>query len=52
MYRVVTRNFGGTFTVWHEGTKAQCWKWIEGRYGHRPPFAAVTKKQSGFDSLF
>ncbi len=51
-YRVVTRNIGDTYTVMFEGTKQACWKFVEGRWGHRPPFAAVTKRTSNFESLF
>ena len=52
--RVVTRDHGKdepTFTVWFEGTRAQCRRWILGRYGHFPPFAVVTKRTANFDRI-
>lgn len=52
MKRVVTRNHGDTYTVWFEGTRAECRRWIIGRYGHWPPFAAITQRTHNFHHVF
>lgn len=52
-HKVVTRNFGGTYTVWCEGSRSDCEKWILGRYGHFPPFAAIcTIRRTNYETLF
>ena len=52
-HRVVSRNHGGTFTVWFTGTRADCRRWILGRArGHIPPYYAITTRTSGFDKCF
>jgi hypothetical protein len=50
--RVVTRNHNGSYSIVHEGTRPECKRFIIGRWGHWPPFAAITTRESNFDSLF
>lgn len=52
-HRVVSRNRGGTFTVWHTGTRAACRRWILYRAGGcYPPYYAVTTRTSNFHKCF
>ena len=56
IYRVVTNDFIGKdelrCTIHFEGTKSQCWKYIVGRWGHKPPWAAITTRTSNFSRCF
>ena len=49
--RVVTRDFGDKYTVMFEGTRAQCRAFILGRWGHWPPFAAITQRTGNFHHI-
>lgn len=51
-HRLVTRNGNGTFTIMFEGTKRACEKFALGRWGHYPPFMAITTRKSNFDRCF
>ena len=55
VYRVVTRDHSPNdvqhYTVWFEGTRARCRAWILGRYGHWPPFAAITQRHDNFQHI-
>ncbi len=50
-FRVVTRNFGDTYSVMYEGTRAQCKTFIRSRWGHWPSFAAITQRTSNFHRI-
>jgi hypothetical protein len=50
-HRVVTRNFGDTYTVMKEGTRAECRRFIIARWGHWPPFAAITTRTTNFHNI-
>jgi len=52
VYRVVTRNINETYSVVFEGTKSECRKYISGRWGHWPPFAAITTRDTNFHCCF
>jgi hypothetical protein len=51
MYRVVTRDWGDKYSVMFEGTRAQCRQYILGRWGHWPPFAAITTRTTNFQHV-
>lgn len=51
-HRVVSRNFGGNYTVWKTGTRAECRRWILGRHGHIPPYYAITTREKDFHKCF
>jgi hypothetical protein len=55
MFRVVTRDHSTNdiqhYTVWIEGTRSKCLKWILARYRHIPPFVAITKRKDNFDRI-
>lgn len=48
MFRVVSRDWGDKYSVLFEGTRSQCRRYILGRWGHWPPFAAITTRASNF----
>jgi len=53
LFRVVSRNFGGTYTVWYEGTRSQCRRWILNRNRSTfPPFYAITTRSTDFHKCF
>lgn len=51
-FYVVTRNFGGTYTVWFAGTRAACRRWILGRTLNHPLIAAITQRTAQFERCF
>lgn len=52
-HHVVSRNFGGTYTVCATGTRAYCRRWILNRgRGTYPPFYAVTTRTKDFHKCF
>ncbi len=51
-YSVVTRNHNETYSWMFSGTRAECRKFILGRWGHWPPFAAITARESHFERCF
>lgn len=52
LYRVVSRNHGGSYTVWKTGTRAKCRSWILCRHRHFPPFYAITTRTRDFHKCF
>ena len=52
MYRVVTRNFGEKYSVVYENIKSRCEKYVCLRWGHWPPWAAVTSRDRDFHRCF
>lgn len=47
LYRVITKDFGGGYTVMTDyKTKAQCKQFILGRWGHHPSFAFISKART------
>lgn len=52
-FRVVSRNHGGSFTVWYTGTRAECRRWILNRAGgYLPPYYALTTRTANFHKCF
>jgi hypothetical protein len=52
VFRVVSRDHNGCYTVCFDGTRAQCRRWIIGRHGCIPPFYAITVRSSDFHRCF
>ncbi len=51
-FHVVSRNFGGTYSLCFSGTRAACRRWIMGRHRHIPPFYAVTRRTKDYHKCF
>lgn len=47
-YRVVTRNIGDTYSELFSGTRAECRRYMIGRWGHFPGFAVITTRSENF----
>jgi hypothetical protein len=50
--RVVTRDSNGSYTVLFSGTRSECRAFMLGRWGHFPPFAAITSRTSNYHRVF
>lgn len=52
MYRVWTKNFDGNYTTMNDWTtRNNCRKMIIGRWGHKPPFAFISKCKNKEDFI-
>lgn len=52
LYHVVSRNHGGTYTIWKTGTRTQCRNWILGNDPDIPPVYAITARTSDFHKCY
>jgi hypothetical protein len=50
-YHVVTRDHGDSYSLMFSGTRAECRRYIIGRWGHWPPFAAITTRTRNFQHI-